>query len=327
MPRRSRVRQTITGLATLVPAVLLAGALGSASAAAARQAPSSPFANPSYNIATPPLALGTGSCTGEEVGGVVGGCASPCYPSVRIQPNGDWLFPLADTRACTELALAAINAAQAAEHLPPVVLPANYYSLDVSEQLFVLANLERVTRGIPPLVGLVPYLDDVATLGARADEDPFLAHLDYNAHYGDWQSGPIVMANHLEGGTSIWDGGDSTPASAMFGWMYDDGWGGSVKATTNFDCTSAHASGCWGHRDAILGAGLGPGCTTCVAGAGYASGVPPTSWTTSYAMIFVDPVNSPKMSFTWNANVLPWLTERYERVPAASLTTRDPIPG
>lgn len=317
MLRRSCVRDIVARLATLALAILLAGVLGSSGAAAARPAPSNPLANPSYDIAPPPLALSTGPCTGQEVGGFVDGCASPCYPRVRVLPNNDWVFPLADTQACTDLVLVAINAAQAAEHLPAIVLPTNYFDLDVAEQLFVLTNLERVTRGIPPLVGLVPYLDAVATLGARADEDPFFTHLDYNARYGDWQSGPVVMANHLEGGTSIWDGGDSTPASAMFGWMYDDGWGGSAKATTNLDCTTAHASGCWGHRDIILGADLGATCTTCVAGAGYVSSTEPGSWTTSYAMIFVDAVDHPAVSFDWNTDVLPELPVHYERVPAA----------
>ena len=316
MQRTNRVRHTIIGLVMFAPAIVLVSMVGVPNAAASYQPSNNPFANPSQNMPAPPLTYGSGLCTGQEVNGIVSNCSSPCYPSVRVEPNGDWIFPLADTPACTDLALKAINAAQASEHLPPLVLPRNYFHMNVAEQLFVLANLERVIRGVPPLVGLVPYLNYFATIGARLDEDPFVSRLDYNYKYNEWQTGPIIMAHGMLGGTSIWDGGDSTPASAMFGWMYNDGWGGSAKATTNFDCTSPHASGCWGHRDNILGADLGTKCTTCFAGAGFASSLKPGSWTTSYAMIFVDAVNQPAVSFSWNANVLPELPVGYERVPA-----------
>jgi hypothetical protein len=36
------------------------------------------------------------------------------------------------------------------------------------------------------------------------------------------------------------------------GWVYHDGWQGSVAATWNADCTSAHAPGCNGHRRNVL---------------------------------------------------------------------------
>jgi hypothetical protein len=35
-------------------------------------------------------------------------------------------------------------------------------------------------------------------------------------------------------------------------WVYHDGWEGSVAATWNADCTSAHAPGCDGHRRNVL---------------------------------------------------------------------------
>jgi hypothetical protein len=287
-----------------------------ARAAAVPRAPG-PLTNPTRNIATPLLSYSPGFCTGQESNGVVSHCSSPCYPSYHVRAGGTVTLPLADTPACTDLMLRAIDAAQVAEHARRIVLPRNYYHLSVPEQLFVLTNLERVTRGIPPLVGLVPYLDAAALAGARIGADPVLSPVTYNSSFGDWQSGPVVIADHYQGGTSIWSGDNSTPASAMFGWMYNDGWGGSRKATSNFACTSPQASGCWGHRDNILGAYFGPGCRTCVAGAGYASSSAPGHWTTSFAMIFLQPANSLAMSFTWNADVLPELAARYERVRAA----------
>jgi hypothetical protein len=36
------------------------------------------------------------------------------------------------------------------------------------------------------------------------------------------------------------------------GWVYHDGWQGSVAATWNADCTSAHAAGCNAHRRNVL---------------------------------------------------------------------------
>jgi len=305
-------------LGACAAALALAAVFGSSTAAAAALpgAPG-PLANPTHNVAPPPLSESTGFCTGQESNGVVSHCSSPCYPSYHVRASGTVTFPLADTPACTDLMLKAIDAAQVAEHVRRIVLPRNYYHLSVPEQLFVLTDLERVTRGIPPLVGLVPYLNAFALAGARIGADPVLSPVTYNSSFGDWQSGPVVIANHYQGGTSIWSGNNSTPASAMFGWMYDDGWGGSRKATSNFVCTSPQASGCWGHRDNILGADFGPGCRTCVAGAGYASSSAPGRWSTSFAMIFLQPANSLAMSFTWNADVLPELAARYERVRAA----------
>ena len=41
-----------------------------------------------------------------------------------------------------------------------------------AEQLFVLADTERVDRGLPPAVGLVAELDQDAQAAAQADTDP-----------------------------------------------------------------------------------------------------------------------------------------------------------
>ena len=318
MPYTGRGATRLTALMLSVVFVLAGGIIGAGSPATAATPAPGALANPTHNISPPPLLDSTGNCTGQEIDGVVAGCESPCYPSYRIQPGNYVIYPLADTPACTDLAIAAINAAHVAEHIRPIVLPKNYYDLNVSEQLFVLTNLERITRGIPPLVGLVHYLDDVATVGARQGSDPFVTNYIWNSGYDAWRSGPIVAANSFDTYTSVWAGGSPTPAAAMFAWMYDDGWGGSVKNTWNFDCTSAHAADCWGHRANILGDFLAPQCLTCVAGTGYASSSSPNAWATSYAMIFMDAVNSPAMSFTWNTDVLPELPAAYERVPAAA---------
>jgi hypothetical protein len=276
------------------------------------------FTNPARNLAGPRYALSSGECTGRGAGGFIDThCSSPCYPSYVVRPNGSTEFPLSNSVACTTYTLAAVNVAQAHEHARTIVLPTNYYHLTVPEQLFVLTDLERVTRGLPPLVGLVPSLNQAASQGARDDRDPVMASAHYVANDNAWVSGPIVIAAHFEGGTSIWAGDDSSPVDAMFEWMYDDGWGGSTKSTSNLACSSPTGAGCWGHRDNLLGASFGSRCATCVAGAAYAGSNAENAWTTSYAMIFVEPVNQLVMTFTWNRNVVPYLTTSYERVTAS----------
>lgn len=132
-------------------------------------------------------------------------------------------------RACTTDALGDINAARASEAVGPMVLPRGFGSLDTAVKLLVLSNLERVDRGLSPVLGLSAPLDADAAKAAARDEDP-----SPTAFNGDaW------AAN--------WEGGYPSPLEADFGWMYDDGYG-----SDNGDCGSPTAPGCWGHRHDIL---------------------------------------------------------------------------
>jgi hypothetical protein len=116
------------------------------------------------------------------------------------------------------------------------------------------------------------------------------------------------------GGT--WAGGSVDAAAAVFGWFYDDGWGGP-SGTTNFTCTSSRASGCWGHRDELLGEYSGTSCSDCVAGAGYAASTATGNWTESYAFLIVRPVRFPTpLVFTWDSGVVPYLPVGWEKAPA-----------
>jgi hypothetical protein len=107
-----------------------------------------------------------------------------------------------------------------------------------------------------------------------------------------------------------WAGGSMNALEADYGWMYDDGWGGPGN-TDNIACTSAHAPGCWGHRDELLGSdpGFNPGvgleCSDCVMGAGYAQSA--NGFANSYADLVVRPSRSVPLIFTWAKNVLPYL--------------------
>lgn len=147
--------------------------------------------------------------------------------------------------ACQTAALADLNAARAAEGVGPMQLPGNFGSLTIPQQLLVLSNLERVDRGLAPVLGLSAPLDQDATTAAQQDRDPIPTHL-----YGTTA-------------TSNWEGGYPSPFEADFVWMYDDGLGSG-----NIDCTPSNQSGCWGHRHDILW----PFPSPIVMGAGTATG-------------------------------------------------------
>ncbi len=86
--------------------------------------------------------------------------------------------------------------------------------------MFVLVNLERISRGVPPLVGLSPYLGPPAETAARDAEDPTFQRV-----YGRVQVWyPPSGGMYAFGGA--WSGNQVNALAAMFGWMYDDGWGG-----------------------------------------------------------------------------------------------------
>ena len=257
----------------------------------AAKAPALAISNPRANIAPVPDFLAPGACT--FVAGVWS-CANPCVvgtASALSWPgytNGD---------ACTNYILSAINNARAVEGVRPMVLPSNWLVLSVPEQLFVLADLERTARGLPPYLGINAALTADAQHAAASKSDPSVA-------------AGFPMANDAQGSAGFggaWSGGFN-PLAADYIWMYDDTWGGSAATTSNIACTSAGAAGCWAHRDELLGSdpgynqGVGLGCTTCEMGTGFAM----VGGGASYVDLIEIPKGSqPPMSFTWANNVLP----------------------
>jgi hypothetical protein len=145
---------------------------------------------------------------------------------------------------CISSALADINAARAAEGVPPMTLPSNFASMTVPVQLLNLANLERVDRGLSPILGLSVALDRDAQAAAAEDRDPMPTDF-----YGNEA-------------TSNWAAGYPSALEADFEWMYDDGLG-----SANLDCTASDRTGCWGHRNDILWHFSAP----VAMGAGYAT--------------------------------------------------------
>ena len=113
-----------------------------------------------------------------------------------------------------------------------------YEKLSPIEQLFVTVNLERTARGLAPATVLTRSLDKVAQEGANRDQDPPLQNVPHHLPGGGtWF---MLGAN--------WAGGWDNALGANYAWMYDDGPG-----SDNADCTKTNPSGCWGHRDNILG--------------------------------------------------------------------------
>jgi len=129
---------------------------------------------------------------------------------------------------CQGAVVQAIDEARASEDVGPLVLPSYFDSLSVAEQILVLADLERVDRGLPGFAGLSSSLDALAYQGADSNNDP------------NGPSGQTWGSN--------WAGGEASALLADFDWMYDDGYG-----SPNEDCTNSTASGCWDHRHNILG--------------------------------------------------------------------------
>jgi hypothetical protein len=115
---------------------------------------------------------------------------------------------------------------------------AAYDKLTPIEQLFVTVNLERTARGKSPAVVLTRSLDKVAQEGANNDADPPLNKVP----------NPLPGGGRFVGLGGNWAGGWDNAFGANYAWMYDDGPG-----SDNGDCTKTNKSGCWGHRDNILG--------------------------------------------------------------------------
>ena len=145
---------------------------------------------------------------------------------------------LDDGSTCTaNVAQATDTARSMLESLPALSLNLTAYeAMTVPEQLFVIANVERVARGVPPIAGLTAQLDTIAQTGADNNTDPSL-----NA--SSLTGGAVIVS-----GGANWAGGTSNPLGTNYYWMYDDG-----PNSPNGDCTSPGAPGCWGHRDNILG--------------------------------------------------------------------------
>ena len=207
------------------------------------------------------------------------GIVPPRNPPKNIPPDPDFYASCAvgtldDTAPCNAKVLEAIDRARGTEPVGPLRFNlAKFLKLSVPDQLFTIADLERVSRGEPPMAALTVQMDKAAQAGADSGNDP------------SWSATPLSGGAQVVAWGSNWAGGSESALGADDGWMYDDGYGGH-----NGGCPSPAARGCWGHRDNVLRQWRGDlsGCRAAdsrlVMGAAYARS---SKWATSFAEIFV----------------------------------------
>lgn len=134
---------------------------------------------------------------------------------------------------CGNDAIYYLDQARATMGLAPYALPADFLASTPDRQMLILADLDRVAYGLPPIEGLNAGLGAEAEAAAKADEDPYPSEAD--------------LGQPLDGFTSNWAAGFQTTLAAYFFWMYADGYGSG-----NVDCHAPTDASCWGHRRDIL---------------------------------------------------------------------------
>jgi hypothetical protein len=131
---------------------------------------------------------------------------------------------------CDQAAVKDFDKVRRREGVKPLVLPRDFVKLSPPLQLLAIANLERVDRGLQPILGLTAQLNALARHGANHHSDPSFPN-------------PFVGTT----GSANWASAGNSVLLDDFYWMYDDGYG-----SFNGDCPTKQAPGCWGHRDGIL---------------------------------------------------------------------------
>jgi hypothetical protein len=211
--------------------------------------------------------LSTGTCL---LVGAAGAGAAHAATGGGIQAHNN---PAADcdrSAPRVSIDLSTFDACRANEGVGPLTLPANWNSLTPSQQQFVIIDLERVNRGLAPIVGLSASLSALAVGGADSDDDPAFPTGGFVGGGGIWAAAPSAL-------------------QADYEWMYDDGNNGF---DANVDCPSGGGSGCWLHRDIILWRGDGG---PLVAGAAYLR----QSRYGSYAFEVLSGYSTAGLTFTW----------------------------
>jgi hypothetical protein len=103
-------------------------------------------------------------------------------------------------------------------------------------------NAIRESFGLAAGVATTEYSGEVDQAVALSEDPPFAP-----------TTGGVVGEEGLWGVVPGVSGASAAAALEIVnGWVYHDGWEGSVAATWNADCTSAHAAGCDGHRRNVL---------------------------------------------------------------------------
>ncbi len=209
------------------------------------------------------------------------GLVPPQHPNRNIPARPAFVAVCGGVRSeavCIQATVRALNRARRLEGLGPLDLPARFGGLTAAEQMFVLTDEERTSRGLPPFIGLVPALVDRAQGAAVKGTDPAIV-------------GPRLGTDRV----LAWGGNSASglgPLGAMYGWMYDDGYGSG-----NLACTAPTAPGCWGHRDNILVRWATGPVTWLVMGAAVSEGPPGGTSDTELVARVSGP--QPPLSYSW----------------------------
>jgi hypothetical protein len=237
---------TAAALAAAAPAAVAAGT----SRGSTSSTPTAPADLGSPAAGTPISVNGAKAASAQALPAT--GIVPPQNPPQNINPNPNFetdgacvTFGVIDNAApCLTNIEQAISYAHTKEAgLGPVQYSiTGMASLTTPEQLFAIADLERVERGLPPAVELTTQLDGYSQTGADDNADPVLP--------GDVT---ISGGGQPESWGSNWAGGTINATASDYLWMYADGPGGE-----NLECRPGDMEGCWGHRDNILGTFLSP---------------------------------------------------------------------
>ena len=209
------------------------------------------------------------------------------------------------SQRCVAAAITDLNGARANLGQPPYILPTNFMSLTPEQQGFVLANLDRLLYGLPPIPGITAALSEDAAVGVQNDTDPRPSDPNFNYF------------------TSNWAGGFYNMPLAYEAWMYDDGPGSG-----NLDCNSSATSDCWGHRHDVLWSfdGTNPLAMGVSAGTDAAG-------STGFAMLLGEggPGYAPVYTYTWARAVAAGANGGASGEPSATsgsgTATSDPTPA
>lgn len=143
------------------------------------------------------------------------------------------------TAACDSAILRAIDDARKSE--PLGVMPrsfnlAAYERLTPPEQMFAIADIERVARGLPAIEAMTPQLNNMAASSAADQVEPTI---DLPLRITTGGIATTYGSNFAEG--------TANALGADYFWMYDDG-----LNSPNASCTKRSPGLCWAHRRNVL---------------------------------------------------------------------------
>ncbi len=145
----------------------------------------------------------------------------------------------------------------------------------------MLTDIERVDRGLPPVVGMVQALTQDAQNAAADNADPTPLSEPPGSIVMDW------VSNWAEG---------AGPLGSDYNWMYDDGPGSG-----DIGCSAGNPASCWGHRDnelAFNASQVASSHGVLVMGAAQVAVAADSPWT-SDAVLMALVTGSPVYTFTW----------------------------